>query len=730
MLWVRRIVRTIIILGLIVLAILTHFWFLPGQWINQRSIDFILSRYFAETLSYSRESFEFKIATSQFWRRHLELHIEDLCLTTEGAAPLCLEELSFSMDLHLLNPYLIEEIKDFRLVAKELVLPQSDAKEAEETPSLVSPFERLAFVQGVISQLKWNHILIDLPRVEIPLEGGNIEVQAKLESSTPNQILSQLKIKHPSLNAEFSLDLRPNTEVGDLRLEVGGEIEPLNVALVKKILINKCHLLLSEISQDSSLKVDCPFITEIELPAQIKEKIDGLPELRVLNWQTNLDLALGQLVSQKRGEVTFGISMKPIESPFLTANLEVELKTGIDLQKPWHTWDLQPNIDFTLKTPRWQRWVHKLRGSELPVPPPFHVLDGPVVLKIQGNPVEMTREKTWRIPIKLTTDLKNKEQSLALSATAEVLIPRDIQKLEDLNLNGQLLIDRWDIPLPPINPLYGIPQVRLDQRFMPKARALTPSQMSHATLAEDISFQLPFRANLEIRSANKKSLRLFNQYVKPFVPIGLKINMDQNLQPHGKVVIAPFSLSYLRRSAHIESLELELPENQKDPIDVIGQVRVDVDIYKIYFKIKGTLEHPGLEVWSVPSLDRQDIFSLLLYNRLKSDLSDEESSQVGGTENAFADQAIGLFSLWVLASTPIQRIAYDPATQTYTARVQLGEGTTMAVGGDFEQVQALELKRRLTGNLFLTTLFRPLEDSDDQVFIEWQKRFGREPNKR
>jgi hypothetical protein len=725
--WLRRGISIILILSLLVLCALVHFWFFPGKWIQTQSANYILDKYLSETLSYDRDSFELQVSTPDFWRRHIQFHMDELCLNLTDAEPLCLQSLSFSLRLHLLNrPYLIEEIESFELKAQKLVLPKMTAEPKEPQAAPVSPLERLAQAQAIIAKLQWQHILIELPHLELLHDDGATVIQLNIQSPSPNQILSELKVEHPLMDGQWSFVLNPVYNTNEIKLQFSGSILPKTIDMIDRLTLDQCELAITDSLKSAQLALNCPLTTHLKMPSQLDEKVYGFPELKVLKWHTKVELALGPLIKQKKGELQLEFKLFPIASEFLEAQLDGSLLLAVNLEEDWQSWHMDPNLNLAVKVPHWQKWVKQLRGSALPIPPPFHVLDGPATINVQGNPVEMSQTDHWRIPLRLNTKLKNDQHQLILEALAEVLIPRHIKKVEEIELNAILEIKQWDIPLPPLDPLHGIPNVSHDPRFMSREKALSDSASEISQLAKETPFQLPFKTHLEIKTTNPKSLRLFYQYVDPFVPIGIRIQANEKLKPHGHVVISPFALSYLRRTAHVESLELELPRNPLNPINIQGQVRVDVDIYKIYFKMKGTLEHPGLDVWSVPSLSRQDIFSLLLYNRLRSDLSDEEATNVGGTENAFADQAIGLFSLWALASTPIQSVSYNPDTQTYNARVQLGEGTTMAVGGDFEQVQTLELKRRLTGNLFLTTLFRPGEVSEGRVFIEWQKRFGSE----
>ena len=98
---------------------------------------------------------------------------------------------------------------------------------------------------------------------------------------------------------------------------------------------------------------------------------------------------------------------------------------------------------------------------------------------------------------------------------------------------------------------------------------------------------------------------------------------------------------------------------------------------------------------------------------------------VGSFEAAISDRAIGLLGLWVFASTPIRSFSYNPLTKVYTATVKLAEGTTAAIGTDWEEAAQLEVRKRVTRRWVLTASWAP-SDSKEQLgklVLQWEKRF-------
>jgi hypothetical protein len=124
-------------------------------------------------------------------------------------------------------------------------------------------------------------------------------------------------------------------------------------------------------------------------------------------------------------------------------------------------------------------------------------------------------------------------------------------------------------------------------------------------------------------------------------------------------------------------------------------------------------------------LNRSQIVSVLLFNKSISELTDEEAASAGSLSQATADGALGLFSLLFLSSTPVESISYDPVSQTYAARVRLGDKTTLSIGSNFDQERQVALRRRLGGRWAIRTELHDEVGKPDVLLtlLEWFKRF-------
>ena len=76
-------------------------------------------------------------------------------------------------------------------------------------------------------------------------------------------------------------------------------------------------------------------------------------------------------------------------------------------------------------------------------------------------------------------------------------------------------------------------------------------------------------------------------------------------------------------------------------------------------------------------MDRDQIIALLVFGKSPSELDLDESESVGNTQTALESKAFGLASLYLFGATPIERVAYDSATGTYSVRLRLPGGANL-----------------------------------------------------
>jgi len=106
---------------------------------------------------------------------------------------------------------------------------------------------------------------------------------------------------------------------------------------------------------------------------------------------------------------------------------------------------------------------------------------------------------------------------------------------------------------------------------------------------------------------------------------------------------------------------------------------------------------------------------VMLYNRTSKDIDRFQSESVGGAEAAFSDRALGLIGIWAFASTPIESVSYDSRSQTYRAQIGLPGGVKFDIGTDWERVQNLSLRKRISKYWMVVTSYQPGTDENEGI---------------
>lgn len=233
------------------------------------------------------------------------------------------------------------------------------------------------------------------------------------------------------------------------------------------------------------------------------------------------------------------------------------------------------------------------------------------------------------------------------------------------------------------------------------------------------------RVFLEVKTEQPGAIRLLSPLAKPYVPVTVNLKAASRGEPSGYLRLEPFTLSYLRRKVAVEKLQISMAAKEEDAMPIDGKFRIDQTDYKVFIGVAGTLESPIVQLSSDPYLSRNDIISVLLYDRTSSELISADAETAGSFEAALADRAIGLFGLWAFATTPIKSFTYNPVTKVYSATVELGGGITAGVGTNWEQAAHLEVRKRVSKRWVLTASWSPSGEREQvgKLVLQWEKRF-------
>lgn len=402
--------------------------------------------------------------------------------------------------------------------------------------------------------------------------------------------------------------------------------------------------------------------------------------------------------------------IESVKNKVFSANIagKLQLKTEADPSGVSH-YQFAPYLNSNLKIHRFLLIRPLLDSYGILIPAPLDVLDGVIELATNG-PVATTAHGS-QFPAELTVDLYGKGQTVKGGATASVEIN---QRFTEAHLDVDAKIATLNLDLPPLKPLDGLPRISIDSRFMKEPPKKTKPP------------KFKFSFNFNVATTTPDSIRLKSEFFGPYLPLSLKIQAANGGDNTGFVNIQPFDITYLRRTVHVESLVVNLNGDEDGEFPIKGRFRVKQTDYTVFIDVEGNTKSPTIVMSSEPYLSKDEIISVLLYDRTSKQLVSGDVETVGGVQAAIADKAIGLFGLWAFAATPIKSFSYNPVTKVYTATVAVSDDVTAGIGSSWESATRLELRKRVSKRWSLTAAWTPATQDESGVtklVLQWEKRF-------
>jgi|GEM_PF-1822940 hypothetical protein len=500
-----------------------------------------------------------------------------------------------------------------------------------------------------------------------------------------------------SVRGHFKTRLDARSLTLDLRA-VSAQLrqKPLN-----EVNVARCHTAFPlTLAPTDKLNVDCSDIRlgldfsqmQFEkMHASLKKEIPKELSLDILGEVPGSWLASSPFSSSD--PVRLRVQSKPVHKDLFHFSFRAE--TGFLHQD--QGWTLKdPDVAADLVIPYFEKLVKRLKGTSYAVPAPFHVMKGTLEAKI--NELPKTSDQRIQIPFQVLSRLTSARNRVVGEVNGLfTYFFRQPEKKPSLKMDVSL--DEIYVQLPPFDPVRGLPPLTLDGRIKP-------------TLEAQKKTELPLELDVKVKTTRPDSIRIYYDLLDPYAAFGVNASLDESLHFKVSKEPSPFKINYLKRSVSVQSLQLEQTAENK-ALQVSGRLLYQATGYDIFIDFSGPMDQPEVVLSSDPPLDRQDIISVLLYNRVSSDIASFEQENVGGTEAALADRAVGLFGLWAFASTPIESVSYNSVTGTYSAQIKLPQGFRFSIGTNWESVQNLELRRRLTGNWFVSTIYHPETDQEE-----------------
>lgn len=357
-----------------------------------------------------------------------------------------------------------------------------------------------------------------------------------------------------------------------------------------------------------------------------------------------------------------------------------------------------------------------LERTSWAIPAPFAVLRGPLVFR--SAPIRST-ETHVELPFTLTSNLHSPEQ--AVRTDTNILVTLSAKSLNPEKITIAVGLKEIRLRVPDYDPIAPVPAYARDSRII---REKPPTRKQAKTTAAVSDEKPPFPIELTI-DAQPNSIFLMNRFFSPAFAAQAQLKMELQADsgsPTGNVTLStPFFIEYLNRKIRVENMRLGL----EPLVNFSAFVSMDRAGYKITAKITQSRGKTQIKLGSVPPLEDNEIVSLLIYGMPKNSISTEQTRSVGSAQSAIESDALGVFSFWAFASTPIESVLYDPATQTYSAVIRLPGGIVASIGSSWDNDRQVSLSKSLGRHWAVSTEL--VKDSEGiergGTLLRWRKSY-------
>jgi hypothetical protein len=536
---------------------------------------------------------------------------------------------------------------------------------------------------------------------------GNAHLEAEDKGSVKLDLTSRFQGQRQELKATGSLNQER------FALKVSGQANQPIEAL-RQVEVNACELsglLRRKGKPFLQSNLDCRVgLTRVPAPDE-KPFQDMLPRdfdfriqgpISIANWDKNpifnapLKITLQPLLSQLytlRGQTKVELSGRVLGGvEGITANVDVSSQLAFD---------------------RFQPVVKRLEETDFAVPAPFNTLDGRIYCNIEGRIRKMGA--IMHLPLDCGTELSSVAQSMFIQARGTIEKENDQKPVIRLAIG----LNKLTFELPRLAFNGSVPQIFPDKRIM-----TAEEQAKEAAKTDDA---LPVVLDLRITTPPDRPVTLVTSLQPIPVPISIDLTLKgDRIAPTGSIGVHQYRVTFFKQKAFVDHIRLVLSPEEEQPL-LDGLVVFQNPDVKINLKLSGTVDRPFYELDSVPPRSPTELVSIMLYGGDAEALDDENLRNVDETRAAMVDGAIGLMSMYYLASTPIDSVGYNPYTGQFRARVRVAQGLSLSLGSDLGGVrQSVTLRKRLTENWSFETGAETDEETHESkgvAMFKWGRRY-------
>lgn len=542
---------------------------------------------------------------------------------------------------------------------------------------------------------------------------GTASVDATAEATEAGGIDHSIEVSYRKDRLTASARIEGSVKTEEVDLKVDGAAHGI-ADMVPGIEIRNCTVKLAakEIRRNrGEMELSCPIdviLKEFALPPEMKEIYRPPRRVHIdISSKANMPF-IPDMDGKMDGMLT--VRIEPEKNKLVRTKGDAKINfAGVPSKGP-KSWKVETNIDIDFIIDEFSKLAKVMDATPYPVPAPFNVLDGSIEFSLEGKLSGIG--ELGHFPAKLATKLASKDQRIFIDSEGEARIGRKGADVEDADIKLDVKLADVQLQLPNIA-LAGIP------RFTPDGRIILHPPKE----AEKKKADIPLEYDIHVSTPDGKPVRILSNITPKYIPINIDVDMT-NDGMSGTIRVTDFPIKLFSRNAILEKLNIDLMEPVESST-VDGSLSMQFPELKVIITMLGPFEHPSITLSSDPAMSQGDIISTLLYGEPMDSIDADQASSVNSMNAAMSDRAMAITSFFLLGSTPIQSIAYNPQTKVFTAKVRLGKKTSFTVGGSSEEQHA-GIRRRLGKGWSVTTSVDK-NDSDStaaaSAMIEWSKRF-------
>jgi hypothetical protein len=612
-----------------------------------------------------------------FFKKRITASAQNLCYS--NAHPytrVCLDEVKATMVFHLWTR---------KLTVEDLTIPKGSgvfesAADAPPSAEPVNPFAVVQSIRATITSIDWKHI--SLGNLALLYTNGAVALRVNIAMTGISQPRS-LKLHTQGTLSQKGERWRIDASLA-ITLPKEGELS--------YALSGSWGLRHDNWKLETSGKIARESLTG-SLNADIKKPTPPL--------KTVMLRACDYSWSEKTGKnhATFHCPDGALQLP-LPVGADLTVKADIDLN-PKADQPLQGEAQTHVA--QFEKLVPLLENTPWAIPAPLNQLKGEVRLTAQAK--ADASFKKMETAFDFVSRLQSSEQSLHFEGKGNF----DLTNLADSSmgmLTAAIEFGDTKLSLPRLDPV-NMP------RLFPSPQIVYPRNKPKSTFV--------FDDKVSIRTTKGKPLLLRTNQYGALVPVELDLvhTMEHGLV--GTLHTPPFSLEILHRTARVKNIDIKYPE--QGAAELTAQVEFHYADYDLTLSAFGKLDSPRYAIMASPPLSENSAWSLLIFGRPLEELSAGQGESLVNARAAITGGAVSALSMYLLASTPVESVGYDPTKGKFMATVRLLEGTSLRIEGVKEGVSSLGIRKRLGRDWVLNTYIErtsPLEDRRSvSTFLDW-----------